>query len=143
MTARTASDWITGAALLGAGGWAIENALSQTPRYSAVFKGERVPFLPVYAFGGAAVMLLAPKLREKDLAWPVRAAIYASVLSGVEYAGCFIDREVLGACSWDYSKKNCESPSWGCVDFKHAALWGMLGLAIEKIQEGRLLCPVG
>ncbi len=125
------SDLVTSAALFGAGGWAIENVLSKEPRYSALFKGERVPFLPVYAIGGAAVMMLAPRLRE--LPWYVRAAIYAGTLSGVEYAGCHIDREVLEACSWDYSRKDCAEPVRGCVDFGHAALWGMLGLLVEKM----------
>lgn len=144
------SDFIVNAALLGAGGWVIENTLSKAPpddgvvgpgpaehtrrgRYSALFKGERVPFLPVYAFGGGAVMLLAPRLRETELPWYTRAAIYAVTLSAVEYAGCLIDREVLGACSWDYSRKNCADSSRGCVDFGHATLWGMLGLLVEKI----------
>lgn len=127
------SNLIVNAALLGVGGWAIESSLSKEPRYSALFKGSRVPWLPVYAFGGAAAMLLAPRLRERDLSWPVRAAIYAAVLSGVEYAGCLIDREALGACSWDYSQEHCAKPLRGCVDFKHAALWGMLGLLAEKL----------
>jgi uncharacterized membrane protein len=127
------SDLVVKAALLGAGGWAIENALSKEPRYSALFKGQRVPWLPVYAFGGAAVMMLAPRLREKELPCVARAAIYAVALSAIEYAGCWTDREVLGACSWDYSQEHCAKPSRGCVDFKHAALWGMLGLLAEKL----------
>lgn len=131
------SDLIVNAALFGAGGWAIENlsllGSSEPKRYSALFKGERVPFLPVYAFGGAAVMLLAPRLRETELPCVARAAIYAVTLSAIEYAGCLIDREVLGACSWDYSQKRCANPSQGCVDFRHAALWGMLGLLAEKL----------
>lgn len=127
------SDLIVNAALFGAGGWAIENMLSKKARYSALFKGERVPFLPVYAFGGATVMLLAPHLRESRLPWYTRAAIYAVTLSAVEYAGCAIDRKVLGACSWDYSQGACIHPSQGCVDFGHAALWGMLGLVVEKL----------
>jgi hypothetical protein len=57
------TDFAARATLFGAGGWAIENVLfKEEPRYSALFKGEKVPFLPVYAFGGAAVMLLAPRL---------------------------------------------------------------------------------
>jgi uncharacterized membrane protein len=138
------SDLVVKAALFGAGGWAIENTLSETPkrysetpkRYSALFQGRHVPWLPVYAFGGAIVMLLAPRLRESHLSWYARAGIYAVTLSAVEYAGCLIDRKTLGACSWDYasSGKKC-SGDQGCVDFKHAALWGMLGLAVEKVAK--------
>jgi hypothetical protein len=76
---------------------------------------------------------LAPHLRDAYLPWYARAAIYAGTLSGVEYAGCLLDREVLRACSWDYSQKDCTQSRGGCVDFKHAALWGMLGLLVEKM----------
>jgi uncharacterized membrane protein len=106
-----ASELAASAMLFGMGGWAIENVLSKEPRYSALFKGEKVPFLPVYAFGGAAVMLLSPRLRDADLPWYARAAIYAGTLSGDEYVGCFLDREVLEACSWDYSRKDCAKTS--------------------------------
>lgn len=128
------TDLVAKATLLGAGGWAIENVLSRAPRYSALFKGARVPFLPVYALGGAAVLALAPHLRETEVPWYVRAAIYGGALSAIEYAGCLIDREMLGTCSWDYSSQACAEPSRGCVDFGHAALWGMLGLLVEEIK---------
>jgi uncharacterized membrane protein len=127
------SDLVLGGMLLGVAGWAAENVTSDEPRYSALFKGAHVPFLPVYAFGGGAFLALSPRLR--DLPWYARAAAYAAVGSAVEYAGCVIDRRALGACSWDYSGNACSRPGAGCVDFEHAALWGMLGLLVERLQS--------
>jgi len=119
------------AAVFGFAGWAAENVLSEGKRCSALFKGAHVPFLPIYAAGGTAAMLLAPHLRA--LPWYARGAAYAAALSGVELVGCAVDRDVLGACSWDYSGQGCARGGEGCVDLKRAALWGMLGLCVEKL----------
>lgn len=116
------------AALFGFVGWKIEAIYEAKPRWSAVFGGHRVPFLPVYAFGGLAVLVLAP-----HLSWlPIigRAAVYAGALSGVEWAACKLDR-ARGHCSWDYEDRDCAAG--GCVDAKHAAAWGVLGLLVERL----------
>ena len=130
------SDLAARAALFGAGGWAVENVLFGS-RYSALWGGAKIPVLPVYAIGGLTAEALGPWLLEREVPWYARAAIYAAVLSGVEYAGCFFDRDVLGACSWDYSKQDRAEPLKGCIDWKHAAIWGALGLVIEKLQEAK------
>jgi hypothetical protein len=121
------------ALLYGGGGWAIEN-LCFGPRYSALWQGEKIPILPIYAIGGAAAALLAPKLKEAKAPWPVRGLAYAALLSSVEYLGCQFDRHVLKACSWDYTDHMCEDPAKGCVDLRRALLWGALGLAGEAIK---------
>ena len=115
------------AALLAAGGygvagWMIENTLFR-PRQSKLFGRIAVPFLPVYAFGGTAFRLLAPKLRH--FPWYYRAAVYAAAASGIEWAGCRFDRNVLRA--------EPDAADAGCLDLPHAVVWGILGLAIEKI----------
>lgn len=120
------------AALFGAGGWVLENALFG-PRYSALFGGRNVPFLPVYAIGGSAALALGPRLREAKVPWPIRAIAYAGLLSGIEYVGCQIDRKQLGACSWDYTDRACAVPSAGCIDIPHALLWGAFGLLLERM----------
>jgi len=113
-------------ATFGAGGWLVENALSDRPRYSAAFGTRRVPFLPIYAAGGAAAMLIAPHLRGASTVG--RFVTYAAALSALEYVGCQIDRRALGARSWDYG-----GGGEGCVDLAHAAIWGALGLLVEKV----------
>ena len=115
----------------GIAGWALESAIFG-PRSSAVFGGREVPFLPVYAAGGIGVLLAAPQLRAAHVPWPLRAAAYAALLSAVEYAGCVMDRR-MGSCAWDYSGNACARPERGCVDLKHAALWGALGLVVEGL----------
>jgi len=119
-------------AAFGVGGWAIENAIFG-PRYSSWWRRARIPFLPVYAVGGAAVLLTAPQLKKRNVPWWVRLPIYAALLTGIEYVGCQIDRRIFNACSWDYSKQNCGKPYEGCIDLKHAAVWGALGLVAEGI----------
>jgi hypothetical protein len=125
---KSAYDLALRAAGFGVGGWIVENTLFG-PRFSALFDGIKVPLLPVYAAGGLAVQALAPSLRKQ--AWWVRFLAYAGTLSAIELAGCVADREVLGACSWDYSRRACQKPLRGCVDLKHAAAWGALGLVVE------------
>jgi uncharacterized membrane protein len=117
-------------ALYGVGGWAIENMIFG-PRFSAWFNRAPIPFLPVYAAGGAALMLTRPHL--KRVPWILRVPIYSVMLSGIEYAGCLIDRKIFGACSWDYSNQDCAKTYQGCIDLQHAAVWGVLGLLAEGL----------
>lgn len=117
-------------ALFGVAGWAAENAL-YGPRYSAVFQGHRVPFLPIYAAGGLGMLTAAPYVA--GLSVIPRALAYAAIGMAIEYAGCRIDRDVLDARSWDYGKRDgLASSTDGCLNWKHSALWGGLGLLVEK-----------
>ena len=120
-------------ALFGVAGWAGENALYGS-RYSAVFQGHRVPFLPVYAAGGLAVMAAAPHVR--DWSTIARAAIYAALGTAVEYAACQLDRKVFSARSWDYGAVDgLADKTDGCINWKHSALWGALGVLAEKVSK--------
>jgi uncharacterized membrane protein len=125
-----AVDFIAKTTLFGFGGWAIEN-IFDAPRFSPVFSGAPVPFLPVYAVGGATVMAMAPYLQK--LPWYARLPVYAVALSGVEFASCIVNRKLLDACSWDYSNAHCTRSLEGCIDVKHAIIWGVLGLAAEGL----------
>lgn len=117
-------------ALFGIGGWALENAI-YGPRFSAVFGRAKVPFLPVYAVGGATILLTKPHL--KKIPWILRVPIYTALLTGIEFVGCQIDRRVLGACSWDYTNAGCAHALDGCVNVSHSLLWGALGVFVEAI----------
>jgi uncharacterized membrane protein len=116
-------------ALFGVAGWAAENALFG-PRYSPVFQGHHVPFLPVYAAGGLAMVTAAPRIAK----WPVlaRAVVYAALGTAIEYAGCQLDRKVFEGRSWDYGKSDGLADSTdGCISWRHTALWGGLGFVAE------------
>jgi hypothetical protein len=128
------------AALFGVAGWAMENALFG-PRNSVAWTppdGEHappassrrvvVPFLPVYAVGGAVVLVAAQHVQNWP--WPMRGALYGGVLTGLEYVACQIDRKILGAHSWDYG-------GGACVDWRHAAAWAGLGLLAERFANAR------
>ncbi len=118
-------------ALFGVAGWAAENVVFG-PRYSAMFQGHRVPFLPVYAAGGLAVMAAAPHI--KGWSAIARAAVYAALGTAVEYAACQLDRKVFAARSWDYGNSDGLAGSTdGCLSWRHTVLWGGLGLLAEKM----------
>lgn len=116
------------AAIFGFVGWAIEAVYETHPRWSRVFGSHHVPFLPVYAFGGFAVLALAPHLSW--LPFLARGATYAASLTALEWVACRIDRS-RGHCSWDYEDNDCASG--GCIDTKHAVAWGALGLLVERM----------
>ncbi len=118
-------------ALFGVTGWAAENVLFG-PRYSPVFQGHHVPFLPVYAAGGLAMLTAAPYVADRSVF--IRALTYAAIGMAIEYAGCRLDRDVFEARSWDYGQLDgLATKTDGCVSWSHTALWGGLGLLVEKL----------
>lgn len=117
-------------ALFGVAGWAAENVLFG-PRYSTVFQGHRVPFLPVYAAGGLGMLIAAPKVAGRSVL--TRALTYAAIGMAIEYGGCRLDRDVFEARSWDYGQLDgLATRTDGCLSWKHTALWGGLGFLVEK-----------
>jgi hypothetical protein len=109
---------------LGAGfaGWLLENMLFG-PRYSYHLPG--VPWLPVYAVGGAAVATIAPRIGDMNIAG--RAVVYGATLTAIEGTAGTLER-AEGRRSWDYGG----SP----VDLPHAAAWAGLGLVLEGVLRG-------
>jgi len=127
----TVEGLVAKTALFGVAGWAAENLASDQPRYSSMFAGRHVPFLPIYAAGGLGVLAAAPHLADRGVL--TRALIYAAIGTAVEYAGCRLDREVFNSQSWNYGKVDgLAAATEGCLSWKHTALWGGLGLLIEK-----------
>jgi uncharacterized membrane protein len=131
MAKLNVGDLLARATLFGIAGWVAENALCNEDRYSSVFQGHKVPFLPVYAAGGVAMTAVSPYIDK----WPTiaRGLSYAVIGTAVEYVGCKIDRQLLHSRSWDYGQRDALArASEGCVNFAHSALWGGLGLIAEK-----------
>ena len=125
-------DIITKVTLFGVAGWVAENALCRTDRYSSVFRGAKIPFMPIYAANGVALTAAAPFVSK----WPIlaRGLAYAIIGTGVEYVGCQIDRRLVSKQSWDYGRGDAVARlSEGCVDFTRSALWGGMGLIAEKV----------
>lgn len=118
----------------GAVGWVLETVATREPRFSNAFRGAHVPFLPVYGFGATAVAAAAPLMEKTSI--PVRFVVYASSLSALELAACATDR-AMGDPSWNYDcdGSQCKSPqgSEGCLSWKHALIWGALGLAVDAM----------
>ena len=123
-------DIITKVALFGFAGWVAENALCGD-RYSTLFRGAKIPFMPIYAANGVALTAVAPYVSK----WPTlaRGLAYSLLGTAVEYAGCQIDRKLLTQ-SWDYGRNDSlAQASDGCVSFTRSALWGGMGLIAEKV----------
>lgn len=104
----------------GVAGWVLENALFGQ-RYSVLLP--HVPFLPVYAVGGAAISLLEPRIQNMHPA--ARFLIYAGALTAVEGTAGWLDR-ANGHLSWTYENGSS-------IDLKHAIAWGFLGLLTEAV----------
>jgi len=118
-------------ALFGFAGWAAENIAADEPRYSSMFAGRHVPFLPIYAAGGLAVLAAAPSLEGRGVF--TRALVYGALGTAIEYIGCQIDRQVFDSRSWDYGTVDgLAKATDGCINWKHTALWSGLGLLAEK-----------
>src|SRR5579863_10186150 len=92
MAKMNVGEIITKVAAFGVAGWALENALCGD-RYSSLFRGQKVPFLPIYAANGVALTAAAPYVSN----WPTlgRGLAYAALGTAVEYVGCQIDRKLL------------------------------------------------
>ena len=126
-------DIIAKVTMFGVAGWVAENALcGGMDRYSAVFRGAKVPFMPIYAANGLALTAAAPFVSK----WPTlaRGLAYSIIGTLIEYGGCQIDRKLLGGPSWNYGNSEALSrASLGCVSFTRSALWGGMGLIAEKV----------
>lgn len=127
-----AGDIIAKVTAFGVAGWLAENALCGQERYSAVFRGAKIPFIPIYAVNGVALTAAAPYVSK----WPTlaRGLAYSVLGTAIEYAGCQIDRQLLsGRATWDYGRNDALARSSdGCVSFTRSALWGGMGLIAEK-----------
>lgn len=100
-------------------GWTLENVLFG-PRYSYFFPN--IPFLPVYAVGGAAIAILEPHVQNVS---PLgRAIIYGGTLTAIEGLAGTLER-ADGRKSWDYDGYP--------IDVSHAILWASLGLLAEGV----------
>ena len=120
------------ATLFGVGGWVAENALCRTDRYSTVFRGAKIPFMPIYAANGVLLTAAAPYVAK----WPIlaRGLAYSILGTLVEFAGCQIDRRLVSGQSWNYGSADAVARlSEGCVDFTRSAMWAGVGLIAEKV----------
>ena len=125
---------ISKVALFGAAGWVAENALCQQERYSSVFRGAKIPFMPVYAVNGIVLTAVSSAVKKWD--WPglARFLTYAVVGTGVEWTGCWLDKQVLGGTATNFGSIDALTRlSEGCVNFTRSALWGGMGLIAEKV----------
>lgn len=131
MAKLNVGELVSKIAMFGIAGWVFENALCGD-RYSPLFRGAKVPFLPIYAVNGVVLTAASPYVSS----WPVfgKGLAYASLGSTVEYIGCQIDRRLLEQHASFGGNDALARVSEGCVNFTRAALWGGFGLVAEKFK---------
>jgi uncharacterized membrane protein len=124
---------LVGFAAGGFAGYIAETLYTGEARYSHFFDDRKIPFLPIYGVGAAAIAAAAPALHEADAPWWLRFVFYSAGLTVVEMAGCAIDRSA-GDASWNYdNSKALATAAGGCVSLPHSLLWGALGLAVDQL----------
>jgi hypothetical protein len=135
MSKLNVGDLVSKIAMFGIAGWVFENALCGD-RYSSVFRGAKVPFLPVYAANGVVLTAAAPYVAS----WPIfgKGLAYATLGTAVEYVGCQIDRKILeqrAAFSHGFGGTDALARvSEGCVNYTRSAMWAGLGLVAERFK---------
>jgi len=131
-----AGEIIQKVALFGVAGWVAENALCpQDPyRYSSLFRGLKIPIMPIYAVNGLALTAVSPWISK----WPTlaRGLTYSLLGTGIEWVSCQLDRKVFGGkATWDYGRNEALAQlTEGCVSFTRSVLWGGMGLLTEKVR---------
>lgn len=119
MHQQTSAGKVVATALFtGVAGWVLENALFG-PRYSYHFP--KLPFMPVYAVGGAAIALLEPRVSHWSL--PAQALVYGGTLTAIEGIAGLLER-AEGRRSWDYEGSPIDAP--------HAIAWTLLGTLVGQ-----------
>lgn len=108
--------------LFGVAGWTIEN-VRRGPTFSKAFNGARIPFLPVYAFGGTAALLLSEKIADYPV-WQ-RFLVYGISTTAVEAIAGAIDRLDGSKPSWDYDG--------AVVDIKYSIMWATAAIIVEQL----------
>lgn len=124
-------DIIQKVAIFGVAGWFAENAICQQDRYSTVFRGVKIPFMPVYAANG--IVLTAASSYISKWPWIARGIVYSLLGTGVEWLGCQVDRQLLGGRAMYVPPDALTQLSSGCVSFTRSAVWGGMGLIAEKV----------
>ena len=132
--ARNVGEFIQKVALFGGAGWLAENAVCPQDqyRYSSLFRGFKIPFMPIYAVNGVALTAVTPYISR----WPTlaRGLAYSALGTTVEWLSCQIDRKLLSSRSWDYGRNEPLAVATdGCVSFARSALWASVGLISEKV----------
>jgi Putative ABC-transporter type IV len=110
-------------------GWVVDSA------YVAAHTGRRRPSsllnVPVYALAQPLFEPVHDRLRNRSAA--TRAAAYGVGILGVEYASGRVLRRVVGRAPWDYG--SARSAVDGLVRLDYFPLWGVFGLALERLHD--------
>ena len=130
---KKVGELIQKVAIFGTAGWLAENAVCQENRYSLLFRGAKIPFMPVYAANG--LVLTAASSYISSWPWLARGLVYSILGTGVEWLGCQVDRQLLGGRVNFGPADGLTQLTGGCVNFTRSALWAGVGLIAEKVAD--------
>jgi hypothetical protein len=89
--------------------------------------------LPIY---GLSAFLFEPAHEAvRSKVWWQRAAVYSVGIMGVEYGVGMGLRRGVGLVPWDYSEHSRWSLPGGATRLDYAPLWGVAGLALERVHD--------
>ncbi|MCD6499442.1 MAG: cobalamin-dependent protein [Deltaproteobacteria bacterium] len=106
-------------------GWVIEMAYRSVEHWRFVNAGFLYgPVVPIYGFGGLAVVWLDYAFGPTNLL--VKMLAFTVVLTALEYVAGFLSERIFGLRLWDYSKNRFNLQGRVCLLF--SILWGVLAV---------------
>ncbi len=87
------------------------------------------PFCIIYGIGAVAVYLVCILLDGRSMV--EQFLLFALAGSAVEYIGSYVQEEVFGSTSWDYSGRFLNLG--GRICFSMSMIWGALGLGFARL----------
>ena len=85
------------------------------------------PLIPIYGIG-ALTMYFLLKIKQKENKYLILKIFIIGFIAGstVEYICSYMQQNIFGTISWDYSKKMFNLN--GRINLFHSILWGLLGI---------------
>ncbi len=107
-------------------GWTIEVVYRSFTQRQLINAGFLFgPFIPIYGFGAAFIILLDFIIHNWPL--PVKLVVYGIILTAIEYSTGFLFEKIFQLKLWDYSNNKFNLHGRVCLLF--SAFWTVMALA--------------
>ena len=108
--------------------------------YTIIFKGHYAlrqgliyePLIPIYGLGALTMYFLLKNKQKNDKLLIIKIFIIGFLAGSlIEYICSYMQQNIFGTISWDYSKKMFNIN--GRINLFHSVLWGLLGILFYYI----------
>lgn len=100
-------------------GWTIEVVYRSFTQRQLINAGFLFgPFIPIYGFGAAFIILLDFIIHNWPL--PVKLVVYGIILTAIEYSTGFLFEKIFQLKLWDYSNNKFNLHGRVCLLFQHS-----------------------